>query len=241
MALKVLTIDVGGTFVKMLASNETERRVFESGPGLTPGRMAARVKKLARGWSYDVVSIGYPGPVRNNRPVAEPRNLGKGWMRFNFEAAFKCPVTIINDAAMQALGSYRGGTMLFLGLGTGLGAALMVRGHIVPLELGNLSYKRGVVEDYLGARGLQRLGPKKWQQHVETYVDRIIPALQVEDVVLGGGNVKKLEKLPRGCRAGDNDHAFTGGFLLWKSFKQRSRLQRPAAVQQPKKRSAGKS
>ncbi len=239
--MKILTIDIGGTFVKMLASGETDRRVFESGPGLTPGRMAARVKQLARGWSYDVVSIGYPGPVRNNRPAAEPRNLGKGWMRFNFEAAFKCPVKIVNDAAMQALGSYRGGTMLFLGLGTGLGAALMVRGHIVPLELGNLSFRRGTVEDYLGIRGLQRLGRKKWQKLVEAYVDRIIPALQVDEVVLGGGNVKKLEKLPRGCRAGDNDHAFAGGFLLWKSYRQRSRLNRPDTGVKYKKASLEKS
>jgi len=196
--------------------------MFESGPRLTPQRMVAGVKKVAKGWKYDVVSIGYPGPVLRNRPVAEPHNLAKGWVRFNFEAAFKRPVKIINDAAMQALGSYRGGTMLFLGLGTGLGSALMIRGHLVPLELGQLSYKRGTAEDYLGIRGLKRLGKKKWRQTVTAYVERLIPALQLDDIVLGGGNVKKLEKLPKGCRAGDNANALVGGFRLWEKKGRQS-------------------
>ena len=213
--MKVLTIDIGGTGVKILASGEKERRRFASGPKLTPREMVAEVKKLAEGWKYDVVSIGYPGTVRDNHPVTEPRNLAKGWMRFNFEAAFKRPVKMINDAAMQALGSYKGGSMLFLGLGTGLGSALMVRGHIVPLELGQLSYKRGIVEDYLGVRGLKRLGKKKWRQTVAAYVERLLPALKLDEIVIGGGNAKKLKKLPKGCRAGDNANAFIGGFRLW--------------------------
>jgi polyphosphate glucokinase len=214
--MKVLVIDIGGTNVKILATGQKEPRKFPSGPMMTPRLMVAGVKKFAKDWEYDVVSIGYPGPVRRNRPIAEPHNLAKGWVRFKFEAAFKRPVKIINDAAMQALGSYRGGTMLFLGLGTGLGSALMVNGHLVPLELGQLSYKRAMVEDYLGIRGLKRLGKKKWRQTVEAYVERLIPALQLDDVVLGGGNVKNLKKLPQDCRAGDNANAFVGGFLLWK-------------------------
>jgi len=155
-------IDIGGTNVKLLATGQDERRQFPSGPKLTPRLMVAGVKKLAREWKYHVVSIGYPGQVRFNRPTGEPRNLGKGWVGFNFEAAFKCPVKLINDAAMQALGSYRGGTMLFLGFGTGLGSALVSDGVLVPIELGKLPYKRATYEDYLGHRGLQRLGKKKW-------------------------------------------------------------------------------
>ena len=213
--MKVLTIDIGGTGVKILATGEKERRRFESGPKMTPQLMVDGVKKLAEGWKYDVVSIGYPGTVRDNHPVTEPRNLAKGWVRFNYRAAFKRPVKMINDAAMQALGSYKGGSMLFLGLGTGLGSALMVRGHIVPLELGQLSYKRGIVEDYLGVRGLKRLGKKKWRQTVAAYVERLLPALKLDEIVIGGGNAKKLKKLPKGCRAGDNANAFIGGFRLW--------------------------
>jgi polyphosphate glucokinase len=213
--VKVLTIDIGGTSVKFLATGEKERRRFESGPKMTPLLMVDGVKKLAEGWKYDVISIGYPGTVRDNHPVTEPRNLAKGWVRFNYRAAFKRPVKFINDAAMQALGSYQGGSMLFLGLGTGLGSTLIVRGHIVPLELGQLSYKRGIVEDYLGVRGLKRLGKKKWRQTVAAYVERLLPALKLDEIVIGGGNAKKLKKLPKGCRAGDNANAFIGGFRLW--------------------------
>ena len=213
--MRVLVIDVGGTNVKILATGQKERLRFPSGPKMTPRQMVAGVKELAKDWKYDVVSIGYPGPVIKGRIAKEPRNLGRGWIGFDFKTAFKRPVRIINDAAMQALGSYRGGTMLFLGLGTGLGSALMVRGHIVPLELGQLSYKRGIIEDYVGARGLQRLGEKKWAEVVADYVDRLIPALQLDEIVLGGGNAKRLKKLPKGCRLGDNAHAFVGGFRLW--------------------------
>jgi polyphosphate glucokinase len=213
--MNVLVIDVGGTYVKILATGQKEPRRFASGPSMTPKRMVAGVKELAKDWKYDVVSIGYPGRVLHNRPVAEPHNLAKGWMRFNFEAAFNRPVKIINDAAMQALGSYREGTMLFLGLGTGLGSALIVRGHIVPMELGQLPYKRGVIEDYVGARGLKRLGKKKWQKTLNLLVARFVSALELDDVVLGGGNAKKLDNLPKGCRAGDNANAFLAGFRLW--------------------------
>jgi predicted NBD/HSP70 family sugar kinase len=213
--LKVLVIDIGGTNVKVLATGQNERRRFPSGPNMTPQRMVAGVKKVVMDWKYDVVSIGYPGRVRNNRPLADPRNLGKGWTRFNFRAAFKRPVKIINDAAMQALGSYRTGTMLFLGLGTGVGSALIAEGAIVPMEVGHLPYKKGTYEDYLGARGLERLGKKKWRRHIDTCVARLISAFELDDVVIGGGNSKKLLKLPNGCRAGANANAFVGGFRIW--------------------------
>src|SRR5512136_442884 len=165
--MNVFAVDVGGTNVKILASGQKEPRKFPSGPELTPERMVAGVKALADKWKYDVVSIGYPGQVVGDRAVTEPRNLAHGWVGFDFAAAFGCPVKVINDAAMQALGSYKGGTMLFLGLGTGLGSALMVRGHVVPMELGTLSYKNRAIEDYLGARGFQKLGKKKWRKAVE--------------------------------------------------------------------------
>ena len=163
---KVLVIDIGGTGVKILATGETERRRFPSGKKLTPDKMVADVKRLAKGWTYDVVSIGYPGLVREGRPASEPRNLARGWLGFNFEKAFGCPVKVMNDAAMQALGSYRGGTMLFLGLGTGLGSALVVRGHIVPMELGHLAVDGKTFEEQLGARGLEKAGRKKWARRV---------------------------------------------------------------------------
>ena len=216
--LKVLAIDIGGTNVKILASGQKERRRFPSGNRLTPRKLVAAVKKLAKDWDYSVVSIGYPGAVRRGRPVAEPHNLAKGWVGFDFQGAFGCPVKLINDAAMQALGSYRGGTMLFLGLGTGLGAALVVDGTLVPLELGHLSIgkKKKTFEDDLGVRGLERLGKKKWRRCVESATERFVSALLLDDVVLGGGNAKLLTRLPKGCRMGDNANAFLGGFRLWK-------------------------
>jgi len=219
--MNVLAIDIGGTHVKILATGQKERREFESGPNMTPHLMVAGVKKLAGDWKYGVVSIGYPGVVRLNRPVAEPHNLATGWIGFNFEAAFKRPVKVINDAAMQALGSYRSGTMLFLGFGTGLGTAMVVDGVVVPMELGTLSYKKGTYEDYLGLRGLKRLGKKKWRKEVAYWVGRLVPALHLDDVVLGGGNVKKLKTLPEGCRTGDNANAFLGGFRLWEDAPRR--------------------
>ena len=235
--MNVLAVDIGGTHVKILATGQNERREFESGPKLTPQSMVATVKKLAEDWKYELVSIGYPGPVRFNRPIAEPRNLGKGWVGFNFEEAFKRPVRIINDAAMQALGSYRGGTMLFLGLGTGLGSAMVVEGIVVPFELGQLSYKKGTVEDYLGLRGLQRLGKRKWRQEVAYYIGHLVPALQLDDLVLGGGNVKKLKTLPEGCRGGDNVNAFLGGFRLWENDRL-ARAPRKKALRAVPKRSS---
>lgn len=220
MAVKVLVVDVGGSHVKILTTGETEPRRFDSGPTLTAAATAQGVKDLAKGWSYDVATIGYPGAVIHGRPVAEPHNLAAGWVGFDYAAAFGCPVKVINDAAMQALGSYQGGKLLFLGLGTGLGSTMIVQGIIEPMELGHLPYKKGTYEDYVGERGLERLGKKKWRQAVDDVVTRLIAALQPEDVVLGGGNVKKLKAMPAGCRAGDNSNAFLGGFRLWDDSRQ---------------------
>jgi polyphosphate glucokinase len=217
--MKVLAIDIGGTHVKILATGQKEKREFESGLKLTPKLMVAGVKKLAKDWEYDVVSIGYPGPVMHNRPVAEPHNLAKGWVGFNFEKAFGCPVKVINDAAMQALGSYKKGKMLFLGLGTGLGTTLIADVIIEPMELGHLPYKKATYEDYVGLRGLKKHGKKKWRKYVADIVERLSAALEPDEIVLGGGNVHKLKKLPKGCRAGDNANAFTGGFRLWENKK----------------------
>lgn len=212
--MKALVVDVGGTHVKILAAGQKERREFESGPGLTVRQMVAGVKRLAAGWSYDVVAIGYPGLVLKGRIAAEPHNLAPGWVGFDFERAFGRPVKVMNDAAMQALGSYKAGTMLFLGLGTGLGSALVVDGHVVPLELAHLSYKKGTIEDYVGLRGLERLGKKKWREHVAFMVDRFTAAIHPDEIVIGGGNAKKLKELPPLCRLGDNANAFKGGFRL---------------------------
>jgi polyphosphate glucokinase len=211
----VLVIDVGGNNVKILASGQTERRSFPSGPTLTPRRMVSEVKKLAADWTYDVVSIGYPGPVLGGRPLAEPHNLGRGWVGFDFARAFGHPVKIVNDAAMQALGSYESGKMLFLGLGTGLGTAMIVDGIIAPMELAHLPYKKGTYEDYVGRMGLKRHGKKKWQRHVADVVRCLTNALQPDQIVIGGGNAKRLDALPLRCRAGDNVNAFHGGFRLW--------------------------
>ena len=213
--MNVLVIDIGGTNVKILATGQKEPRKFPSCSTLSPREMVDGVKKLAADWKYDVVSIGYPGVVAKNSILTEPHNLAKGWVGFNFKAAFRCPVKVINDAAMQALGSYKNGQMLFLGLGTGLGSAMVVEGIVVPMELGHLSYRNGTYEDYVGLRGLKRLGKKKWRKHVAFGVNRLISALQVNDVVIGGGNAKNLKKLPPGCRTGDNAYAFIGGFRLW--------------------------
>jgi polyphosphate glucokinase len=217
----VLVIDVGGTHVKVLATGQEAHREFDSGPELTPRQMIAGVRKLVADWKYQAISVGYPGPVLRNRPVSEPWNLGKGWAGFDFEEAFKCPVKVVNDAAMQALGSYKGGKMLFLGLGTGLGSAMVIDGIVEPMELGHLPYKKATFEDYVGIRGLKKYGKKKWRSLVADVVKRLVAALEPDDVVLGGGNVKKLKKLPLGCRAGDNDNAFLGGFRLWQKSKPR--------------------
>jgi polyphosphate glucokinase len=222
--MRVLVIDIGGTHVKILATGQKERRAFESGPNLTPKLMVTGVKKLVKDWKYDVISIGYPGPVMRNCPIAEPHNLATGWVGFNFQRAFACPVKVVNDAAMQALGSYRRGKMLFLGLGTGLGTTLIVDGIIEPMELGHLPYKKATYEDYLGLRGLEEHGKRKWRKLVADVVERLAVALAPDEIVLGGGNVKKLKTLPRGCRAVDNTNAFIGGFRLWKNEPKKSPL-----------------
>jgi len=213
--MKILVIDIGGTHVKFLATGQDTHRQFASGPTLTPGKMASQVRKLCSDWKYNRVSIGYPGPVLLGRPVVEPHNLGSGWVGFNFNAAFKRPVKLVNDAAMQALGSYKGGKMLFLGLGTGLGSTMIVDGVIEPMELGHLPYKKATFEDYVGVRGMQKHGKKKWRRYVADVVKRLIAAIEPDSVVLGGGNVKNLLQLPPGCEAGDNANAFVGGFRLW--------------------------
>jgi polyphosphate glucokinase len=212
---KILVVDVGGTHVKLLATGQNEAKEFPSGSLLTPKEMVASVKKLAGNWNFDVVAIGYPGPVLNNRPVAEPHNLGCGWVAFDYEAAFRCPTKLVNDAVMQALGGYRGGKMLFLGLGTGLGTAMIANGFVEPMELGHLPYKKSTYEDYVGQRGLERLGKKRWRQHVAAVVELLRSALEPDDIVLGGGNAEKLTTLPAGCRFGGNANAFVGGFQLW--------------------------
>ena len=211
----ILVIDIGGTSVKILATGQTESRSFLSGPRLTPRQMVSKVKKLAADWTYDVISIGYPGPVLGGRPAAEPANLGRGWVAFDFAQAFGRPAKVLNDAALQALGSYKGGKMLFLGLGTGLGSALVANGVVKPMELGHLPYEEGTYEEYVGRTGLERDGKKMWRRRVADVVERLMAALQPDDTVIGGGNVKKLKALPRRCRAGENANAFRGGFRLW--------------------------
>lgn len=222
-----MAIDIGGTNVKILLSGESTPRKFPSGSNLTPRQMVSGVKKVAQGWKYDAISIGYPGPTLRGQPINEPPNLGKGWVGFDFKAAFGCPVRLMNDAAMQALGSYKKGKMLFLGLGTGLGSALVVNGLVEPMELGHLPYKKKTYEDYVGLRGLEKYGKKKWRKLVKEVVECLIAALQPDDVVLGGGNTKKLKKLPRRCRAGENANAFIGGFRMWQERRESGSRKRP--------------
>ncbi|MGH7143963.1 MAG: ROK family protein [Planctomycetota bacterium] len=218
--MRVLAIDIGGTHVKLLATGQTEPRKFESGPTLTAKQMVAGVKQATEGWAFDAISIGYPAPVLHGKPVTEPPHLGPGWVGFDFAKAFGKPVKIVNDAAMQALGSYTGGKMLFLGLGTSLGSAMIDQGLIEPMELGHLPFRKGAFEDYVGVRALKKFGKKKWRKYVAAAVATLVAALQPDEVVIGGGNVQKLKELPPGCRAGDNDNAFKGGFLLWADAKR---------------------
>jgi len=211
-----LAIDIGGTHVKIRIPSEMEKREFESGPTLTPKQMVDGVKKLSVGWKFDSISIGLPAPIRNNKPVKNPANLGPGWMDFDYDADFGVPVKIINDAAMQAVGSYKAGRMLFLGLGTGLGSCLIVDHSIVPLELAHMPYRKGkTFEDFVGLRGLKKLGKKRWRKQVSDVCDILYAALLPDEIVIGGGNVKNLKELPDHCRAGDNANAFEGGFRLW--------------------------
>jgi polyphosphate glucokinase len=212
----ILTIDVGGTHVKVMTNKDRIKRDFASGSDLSARMMVRKVKALTRNWSYDVVSLGYPGPVIRNRPLMEPYNLGRGWIGFDFEKAFDCPTQVVNDALMQALGSYEGGRMLFLGLGTGLGSAMIIDGVPEPMELGHLPYRKGkTFEDYAGAAGLKRLGKKKWNRRVNDIVKSLVAALEPDYVVLGGGNARKVDHLPRRTRRGKNENAFEGGFKLW--------------------------
>jgi polyphosphate glucokinase len=212
----VLGIDVGGSHVKVLLSAEgSESRRFESGPELTPQRTVEGVGELTGDWSFDAISIGVPAPVHGGRVASEPVNLGSGWVGFDFEGAFGKPTKVINDAAMQALGSYEGGKMLFLGLGTGLGSALVVEGIVEPMELGHLPFRKSTFEDYVGERGRERLGKKKWAKAVAEAIERLSAALEPDYVVLGGGNAKRLEELPANVRLGRNDNAFVGAFRLW--------------------------
>src|SRR5262245_18645086 len=214
--MRILVVDVGGTHVKFLASGRRTPVKVASGPTMTPRRMVTAAKQATKGWKFEAVSVGYPGAVIAGRPVHEPHNLGPGWVGFDFRRAFGKPVKVVNDAAMQALGSYRGGRMLFLGLGTGLGSALVANGTVEPMELAHLPYKKGrTYEDYVGLRGLERLGKKKWRRAVEDVAVRLKYALQADELVLGGGNAKLLKALPPDARFVSNANAFIGGFRLW--------------------------
>jgi polyphosphate glucokinase len=224
----ILSIDVGGTHIKLMTSTQRIKREFASGPNITARSMVAKVREITKDWKFDVISIGYPGPVVRDRPTTQPYNLGRGWKSFDFGRAFKRPTKVVNDALMQALGSYKGGKMLFLGLGTGLGSAMIVDGALVPMELGHLPYRKQTFEDYVGAAGLKRHGKKKWERYVDDVVQELVAALVPDYVVIGGGNAGKLEKLPAKARLGRNANAFLGGFRLWeqtpvKRLKKRSR------------------
>jgi polyphosphate glucokinase len=220
MAQKVLVVDVGGTHVKILATGQKTPREVASGPKMTARLMCDWVRKATSDWPYDAATIGYPGPVVHGRPFREPHNLGKGWVRFDYSKALGCPVKIINDAAMQAIGSYQGGRMLFLGLGTGLGSAMIVDDVLEPMELAHLPYRNGkTYEDYLGLRGLERMGKKKWRSYVARVVEELRTALGANYVVLGGGNAKKIKTLPPKTRLGANENAFLGGYRLWSAKK----------------------
>jgi polyphosphate glucokinase len=221
--MNILAVDIGGQHVKVLATGQTEPRRMDSGPRLSGVEMVAGVKAMTSDWAFDVISMGYPGQVVHNMPAHEPVNLGPGWVGIDYAGAFGCPVRIINDAAMQALGSYQGGRMLFLGLGTGLGSAMIVDGDVEPMELGHLPYKKKMTyEDFLGERGLKRLGKKRWREEVLVVMDVFRAALQPEYIVLGGGNAKRMKDLPPDVRLGDNSNAFVGGFRLWDDAKPRS-------------------
>jgi polyphosphate glucokinase len=214
--MRILVIDVGGTHVKVLATGHKKLVEIPSGPKMTPAKMVAAVRAATVDWKYDAVSIGYPGSVVHGRPIIEPYHLGRGWVGFNFKKAFDRPVKIVNDAAMQALGSYQGGRMLFLGLGTGLGSALIVDNVLEPMELAHLPYKKGrSYEDYVGLAGLERQGKKKWRHQVKEVVQQLKAAVQADYVVLGGGNARLLKKLPPGTRLGNNANAVQGGYRLW--------------------------
>jgi polyphosphate glucokinase len=215
---RILVIDVGGTSVKVRISARRAMRKFASGPQLTPQMMVAQVRALCAAWRYDAIALGYPGVVLRGKPAVEPHNLARGWVGFDFAKAFGKPVRIINDAALQAIGSYKSGRMLFLGLGTGLGSALIIDGVVEPAELGHLPYKRGhTYEHYVGERGRKRLGGKKWRKAVADVLERLATALEVDEVVIGGGNACRLKRLPKRARRVTNSKALLGGVRLWQS------------------------
>jgi len=214
-AAGVLAVDVGGSHVKVLVEGERTERRATSGPRMTAKQMVAAVQGLAAGWSWDRVSVGIPSPVHMGRVVSDPINLGKGWVAFDYSDAFGVPTKVVNDAAMQALGSYESGTMLFLGFGTGLGSALVTSGIVQPMELGHLPYRKATFEDYVGEAALARVGKKRWRKRVTDVVATLAAALEPDYIVLGGGNAAKLDELPTNSRLGDNDNAFIGGFRLW--------------------------
>jgi polyphosphate glucokinase len=226
--MNILVVDVGGSHVKILLSGQTDAREFVSGASLTARRMVMQVKKLAAGWKYSAVALGFPGPVLHDKPVAEPRNLGSGWVGFDYAKAFGCRVRIVNDAAMQALGDYRRGRMLFLGLGTGLGSALIVDGVLVPMELGHLPFRKHTYEHYVGEAGFARHGKQRWRRDVEEVVSRLVAAVEADDVVIGGGNAPKLKRLPGHCRLGENSSSFLGGVRLWDTTRGHRRASLPS-------------
>jgi hypothetical protein len=236
-------VDIGGNNVKLLASGGSEVRKVPSGRTLTPARMVAAVRKATADWRYSAVAIGFPAPVRDGRIRAEPANLGRGWVRYDLGRGFGRPVRLINDAMMQALGSYRGGRLLFLGLGTGLGAALVLDGVPQPLEIAHLPYRTGqTYEDLLGKRGLERVGKKRWRRLVFEIAPRLLAAFQVDEVVLGGGNSKLLRSAPPGCRLGSNRDALSGGFRLFDEgvpARRRARAPRAAARRRAQPRHRG--
>jgi polyphosphate glucokinase len=211
----VLAVDVGGSHVKALTSRARIRRRFVSGPTMTAAEMVAGTLEAVKGWTWDTVTVGIPAPVRGGKLISEPANLGDGWVGFDYEAAFGTPTQVVNDAVMQAVGSYEGGRMLFLGLGTGLGSAMIADGVIEPLELAHLPFRKKTFEDYVGERGLKRHGKKKWRKAVFDVVTQLSAAMEPDDIVLGGGGVDDLDELPEGCRRGENANAFKGGFRLW--------------------------
>jgi polyphosphate glucokinase len=221
----ILSIDVGGSHIKLMTNTKRIKREFVSGPDLTARSMVEKVKQVTKDWTYDLVSVGYPGPVVRDRPSVEPHNLGRGWKGFDFSRAFNRPARVVNDALMQALGGYKGGKMLFLGLGTGLGSAMIVDGALVPMELAHLPYrKEKSFEDFVGAAGLKRHGKKRWTRYVDDVVERLVAALEPDYVILGGGNAGKLGTLPDKTRLGRNENAFLGGFRLWELAPPGKRL-----------------
>ena len=217
MKRNILVIDVGGTHVKMMISRR-KRRKFKSGPKMTPREMIAQVKEQLKDWKFHAVAVGFPAPIRNGRILTDPKHLGKGWVGFNFEKALGKPVRILNDAALQALGSYRGGRMLFLGLGTGLGSTLVLPDMVLPLELGDLPYRdHRIIEDFLGKTGIDELGGKEWEHEVMFAVGQLKKSVIADYVVLGGGKAKKIRDLPKGTERGHNRNAFLGGVRLWQN------------------------